>query len=186
MGPSIKPSGPALEFSIPTHHARPLNCIRHPPQLQSTPRDPHPNHTHHVGIRADQGRQELCSRTVSYPRLFAPTTNIPPCHTLAIWRSHLRLLSAAIRSLPYYLALTLSALQSIPRTSTYTQHLHIPWLRAPHRRLLTPWILEHPRTPRLRMRPSLAVPRHPACLTSRKVCHTLHVIGPSWRAGQSN
>jgi hypothetical protein len=186
MGPSIKPSGPALEFSIPTHHARPLNCIRHPPQLQSTPRDPHPNHTHHVGIRADQGRQELCSRTVSYPRLFAPTTNIPPCHTLAIWRSHLRLLSAAIRSLPYYLALTLSALQSIPRTSTYTQHLHIPWLRAPHRRLLTPWTPEHPRTPRLRMHPSLAVPRHPACLTSRKVCHTLHVIGPSWRAGQSN
>ena len=57
----------------------------------------------------------------------------------------------------------------------YTQQ-PLLWLRAPHRRLLTPWTPELPRTPRPRMLPFLAVPRHPACLTSRKVRGILHAL----------
>lgn len=67
--------------SLPESHQ--LACTshlqQHPPQPQSISRDPHHHNTHHVGIRADQGRQELCSRTVSLP---SPTTNIPPCYAL--------------------------------------------------------------------------------------------------------
>ena len=73
-----------LSIAVPTrkahlhHHSppaapsdpTPITCTRsHTPSTHQ--------HNHHVGLRADQGRQELCSRTVSLPSP-TPTTNIPP------------------------------------------------------------------------------------------------------------
>jgi hypothetical protein len=120
-------------YLLTTQDLHPLAQLqRHPPQLQSTPRDPHPNHTHHVGLRADQGRQELCSRTVSYPRLIAPTTNIPPCTTLA-WPSGNRLcvlfllLNAVFPITMLSLTLPLNPYHEQTHThSTYTYHGYAP------------------------------------------------------------
>lgn len=158
-------SSPAAHILPNSNHSHPIrNPLSHPPT--------------HPPCRAPS-RSRVARATL--PHRESSALIPPPATTTVNHRAHLacsHCLLFSPRSLQYHLL----RFTSLP---SYSPATHIPWLRALHRRPLTLWIPGLPRTPRPRMRPSLAVPRHPACPTSRKVGRLPQLLSPVWRPGQS-